>query len=86
MNGKPHRTERRGRVTLPHRTNAWCLSLSPEQRGGVNSDFLRKHGLDEHSHPMDWFNSLLPMTPEDNLYDLAVSNVKGNNKLKSLVS
>ena len=32
-------------------------------KGGPNSDFLRKHGIDEHRHPMDWFNDLLPMTP-----------------------
>ena len=32
-------------------------------------DFLKKHGLRENSHTMDWFNALLPMTPKDNLED-----------------
>ena len=58
----------------------------PQVKGGANSDFLRKHGFDEHSHPMDWFNTLLTVTPEDNLENPAVANVKGDKKSKLLIS
>ena len=30
--------------------------------GGPNKDHLKKYGLTERSHPMDWLNSILPMT------------------------
>ena len=49
-------------------------------------DFLNKHGLDEHSHPMDWFNALLPMSPTDSLEDPLKANVKGDRKSKFSVS
>ena len=39
---------------------------------------MKKHGLDENSHPMDWLNALLPIIPEDNLEDPKVVNVKGD--------
>ena len=45
--------------------------------GGPNSDFLKRYELDERKHPMDWFTAIMPMTPEDNLEDPSVSNVKG---------
>jgi len=38
-------------------------------KGGPNMEFLNKYGLDEHSHPMDWFNAILPMTLNNNLED-----------------
>ena len=46
-------------------------------RGGPNSVFLKKNDLDEHAHPMDWFNALMPMFPEDNLEDPVKAKMKG---------
>ena len=45
-------------------------------------EFLNKHGLDEHSHPMDWFNALMPLTPTNNIEDAAAANVKGDRRTK----
>ena len=52
----------------------------PNQRvqGGPNMDFLAKHNLDEKSHPMDWFNAILPVLPEWNLEDAKLANVKND--------
>jgi len=41
-------------------------------------EFLRRHMLDEHSHPMDCFNALMPLTPRDNIEDVTAANVKGD--------
>ena len=58
----------------------------PRKRGGPNSEFLKKHALDENSHPMDWFNALLPMTPKDNQEKAHKANVKGDRKSQFSVS
>ena len=50
--------------------------------GGPCSDHIKLYGLDEHSHPMDWFSSIVPMTPNKNLHDASVPNVRGNFKTK----
>ncbi len=55
-------------------------------RGGPNGKFLKRYGLDEKSHPMDWMNALLPMLPEHNLEDAKVANVKGDKKTKFSIS
>mmetsp|Transcript_34408 Transcript_34408/g.74376 ORF Transcript_34408/g.74376 Transcript_34408/m.74376 type:complete len:121 (-) Transcript_34408:1533-1895(-) len=47
-------------------------------KGGPNMEFLRRHMLDEHSHPMDCFNALMPLTPRDNIEDVTAANVKGD--------
>ena len=49
-------------------------------------EFLKKHMLDEHSHPMDWFNALIPLTPSDNIEDAAAANVKGDRRTKFAMS
>ena len=48
--------------------------------------FLKRYGLTSSSHPMDWFTSLMPMTPDDNKEDAVAANVKGNNTTKFAVS
>ena len=48
--------------------------------------FLRMHMLDEHSHPMDWFNALMTLTPSDNIEDGAAANVKGDKRTKFTMS
>ena len=52
------------------------------EEGDPNKHFLRKHGMDKHSHPMYWFNALLPPTPKDNRVKLKDINVKGYGKTK----
>ena len=49
---------------------------------GPNIDFCRKHGLDEHSHLMDWFNALMLLTPNDNKEDPRKANVNGDRATK----
>ena len=34
----------------------------PRVKCGPNADFLKRYGLNENSHPMDWFSALVPMT------------------------
>ena len=55
-------------------------------RGGPNKHHLKKYGLDENSYPMNWLNSILPLTPADNLEDPAKANVKGDKATKFAVS
>ena len=57
-------------------------AVEERKMGGPNEDFLKKHGLDEKSHPIEWFNALLPILPESNKEDPAVVNVKGDKKTK----
>ena len=54
--------------------------------GGPNKDFLKKHGLNEKSHPMNWLNYILPLTAEDNLEDIAAVDAKGDGKTKFSVA
>ena len=62
------------------------LDIVKIEQGGPNKSFLKKHGLDEHSHPADWFNALMPLTPKDNLEHLRDVDVKGNGKTKFAIS
>eukprot|EP00956_Cyclotella_meneghiniana_P025071 scaffold51490_cov40-Cyclotella_meneghiniana.AAC.2 len=55
-------------------------------RGGPSAAFLRKHQLDEHSHPMDWFTALMPLTESTNLEDAAKANVTGDGTKKFSVA
>jgi hypothetical protein len=41
----------------------------PRTKGGPNTDHLTKYGLDLLSDPLDWFRSLMPLYPSDNLED-----------------
>jgi hypothetical protein len=54
--------------------------------GGPNSDFLKRFELDETKNPMDWFTAFMPMTPEDNLEDPLVPNIKGDLRTNFAVS
>jgi hypothetical protein len=54
--------------------------------GGPSAAFLKKHGLDEYSHPMDWWTSLMPLTPADNKEDTYEVNVKGDRVSKFSVA
>ena len=54
--------------------------------GGPNKDHLKKYGLTERSHPMDWLNSILPMTPRDNKETITEIDVKGDGRTLFSVS
>ncbi len=54
--------------------------------GGPNSDFLKWYGINDKSHPMDWFAAFMPLTPDANKEDPAVANMKGDRRTKFAVS
>ncbi len=54
--------------------------------GSPNVDFLKHCRLNQHSHPMDWVNTLLPITPADNLEDDWAENVKENGTAEFSIS
>jgi len=86
---KSPRKRKKGKGFTPARNGRNVKQVHAIQshiHGGPNMEFLNKHGLDEHSHPMDWFNALLPMTPNDNLEDLVKANVKCDKTWKFAVS
>ncbi len=54
--------------------------------GGPNAAFLERYGLDEISHPMDWFTAFVPLTLDMNHEDPGVANIKGNKSTKFAIS
>jgi hypothetical protein len=74
----PKKRARKGRKLSPTRMQVVNEPAEPRVRGGPNANFLKRYGLDETSHPMDWFSALMPMTPAMNQEDPAVANVKGD--------
>ncbi len=58
----------------------------PCTRGGPNPEFLRKYNLGTKSHPVDWMNSLLLLTPRDNLESIEAVDVMCDKKNKFSVS
>ena len=63
------RKDRRKRKRSEPRHSRPPPQVEPRKLGGPNAVFLKRYGLDETSHPMDWFTALMPMTPDDNLED-----------------
>ena len=59
--------------------------IDPRVIGGPNSNFLARYGLDETSHPMDWFSAFMPMTQSMNKEDPAAAYVKGDQTTKFAV-
>ena len=77
--GRPRKKRaRKGRKLSPTRMQVVNEPAEPRVRGGPIADFLKRYGLDETSHPMDWFSALMPMTPAMNQEDPAEANVKGD--------
>ena len=62
------------------------VDIVEREQGGPNKSFLKKHGLDKHSHPEDWFNALMPLMPKDYLEHLSNVDVKVDGKTKFLIS
>ena len=82
MNGKFPYKRKKGKGYTPSRNKRPVPEPEPQAKGGAKSEILRKHGIDEHIHQTYWLNSLLLMTPEENLDNPAVDNVKGYKKSK----
>ena len=47
------------RKLSPVRQGRPSIGIEPRVLGGPNTDFLRRYGLDEASHPMDWFTAFI---------------------------
>ncbi len=62
------------------------LESIPWTKGGPKLSFLEKYKLDEESHPANWLNLLLPLTPMDNLELLEDVDVKGDKRNKFSVA
>ena len=68
----------------PMRMQRPTVEVVNREEGDPNKHFLRKHGMDKHSHPMYWFNALLPPTPKDNHAKLKDIDEKGDGKAKKI--
>lgn len=66
------------RKISPTRHARPSAAIEPRVLGGPNNDFLKRYGLDENSHPMDWFVAFMPLTADMNKEDPAKANVKGD--------
>ncbi len=62
------------------------MPVEPRVLGGPNSDFLKRYGLNNKSHPMHWLTAFMLLTPDANKEDLAVANMKGDCRTKFAVS
>jgi hypothetical protein len=82
-----NKKKERKRKHLPTRNLRGVIAeIKPRVLGGPNIDFLEQYGLEESSHPMDWFTAFMPLTPNANKEDPAIANVKGDCKTKFVVS
>jgi hypothetical protein len=81
----PKKRARKSRKCTPTRKQV-VTKIEPRFLGGPNVEFLRRYGLDEMSHSMDWFLAFMPMTPNMNREDPAAANVKGDRTTKFAVS
>ena len=82
----PKKRAGRVRKLSPTRQLYANTPIEPRVAGGPNTDFLARYGLDETSHPMDWFSAFMPMTQVMNKEDPAAANVKGDRTTKFAVS
>ena len=60
--------------------------VETRERGRPCPEFLRKYGLDRLSHPANWFNSVLPLTPKDNFEEIGDVDLTGDGRTKFSVS
>ena len=81
----PKKRVQRGQKLMPKRQQV-DEPIQLRVFGGPNTDFLAKYGLDETSHPMDWFSAFMPMMPDMNKEDPVTANMKGNWMTKFSVS
>jgi hypothetical protein len=62
------------------------MPVEPRVLDSPNSDFLKRYGLNNKSHPLDWLTAFMPPTPNANKEDPVVANVKGDCRTKFAVS
>ena len=62
------------------------VTYTTRNEGGPNMEHIQRYGLGLHSHPMDWFTSLVPLTPDANLEPLEECDAIGDQKTKFCVS
>ena len=85
MSANRKKTQRK-RKRSPTRQGHPTMPVGPQKVGGPNTIFLGQYGLNKMSHPMDWFTAFMPLTPDANLEDLAIANMKGDKTTKFAVS
>jgi hypothetical protein len=52
------------------------MPVRPRVVGGSNT--VKLYGLNKMSYSMDWFTAFMPLTPDANLKDSAIANMKGD--------
>jgi hypothetical protein len=73
-----NRKKDKKRKRSPTRHGRPIAGIEPRVLGGPNMDFLKRYGLNEYSHPMDWFVAFMPLTADMNKEDPAKANVRGD--------
>eukprot|EP00957_Ditylum_brightwellii_P131394 10020741-Ditylum_brightwellii.AAC.1 len=61
-------------------------TFSSMGKSGPCACFCRKYGLDEKSHPADWFNALLPITPKDSMEEVSEVDVTDDKTTKFCIA
>ena len=74
------------RIMRPHNNLGPLSKAEPRVEGGPNQEFLAKHNIDDHRHPMDWFVLLMPITQKDNKESIRDINVTGDSKTTFAIS
>ena len=77
---------KRGLVSPPHMAARVQPKFNPRTDGGPNMEHICRYGLGLHSAPIDWFTSLVPLTPDANLEPLHECDAIGDGKTKFCVS
>ena len=85
LSNRPTRAKKKRKLS-PTWQGRQQASVEHRVLGGPSTDFLKRYQLNENSHPMDWFTAFMPLTPDANLEDAAVANVKGDRTTKFAVS
>ena len=73
-------------LSLPHKAAQVEPTYTTRTEGGPNMEHIKRYGLGLHSHPLDWFTSLVPLTPDANLEPLEECDAIGDEKTKFCVS
>ena len=81
-----HQIGRYSGTLTPQNRNKSGRIPQPRVKGGPNIDHLKKHGLCLLSDPLDWFRSVTPLYPSDNLEELEDIDAIGDATTKFCVS
>ena len=78
------KTQRKRKLSRSRHSHP-TMPVGPRVLSGPNTTFLRRYCLNKKSHPMNWFTAFMPLTPDANLEDLAITYVKGDKTTKFAV-